>query len=264
MYAPKNKRQVSKIDRQLLLELHSQGKDNEFIAKLFGVTRQRVQQVSKSLGIDSIRKQRKDERLAGINIAELTDLYSVFGWNKKKLANRFGVQIPIIDEIVSELNLKRSTVFTSIPPETLNELYIVQGKTAKQISEIYNLSRRAVENIIIKSGLRKHIDIAITPELIQDLYINKDMSQQAVAEHLGIATVTITKYCKTFGIKKSVVTRAKRTVTLSLDINEIKELYIDKQLPASKISKMLNINEHTLRSFIYKSGLNKRKQPTNQ
>lgn len=206
----------SKIDDAELIRLYNEKETLESISKVFGVTRQRIAQKVKDLGLKGVRELKHEAQEARVDIDELKKLYTCDGLTKLKIAEHFKVYIKLIDKLISTHNIKRKTLVNAIPTEELSNLYIDKGMSAKQISAIYGLSHRAVEFIVEKSGLRKHTNTVITPELLKDLYINKKMTQAEIAKHLGVVPLTIFNHFKKYGIKSQRKNKHQLVVDLHL------------------------------------------------
>lgn len=95
-----------------------------------------------------------------------------------------------------------------------------------------------------------------TRKRIEYLYLGKNLTQKAVAEHLGLSTVTVSKYCQKYGMTK----RDRRLSLTYLTYKELEILYVVCNLTAAAIAKLYQINIHTLKAYIQDSGIKKQKK----
>ncbi len=91
-----------------------------------------------------------------------------------------------------------------VTKEVLEDLYIKQGKTYKEIAIIFNCSKRAINYWIIKFGIRaqkwKLTDI-VTKKLLEDLHIKQKKTPTEIGKILGCSTWCIYRCMKKFNIQ---------------------------------------------------------------
>lgn len=94
-----------------------------------------------------------------------------------------------------------------ISKEELYDLYITQNKTKKEICQLLNITQcrmvRLIELYKLNKKVEKHKKCQISKEILNDLYINQNLSILEIGEILEVSKSTITRHIKKYELFKS-------------------------------------------------------------
>ncbi len=150
---------------------------------------------------------------------------------------------------------------TEITKEELERIYIVEGKTRKETGDYFGVKPYVISNYVNKYGLKKESQEEIlsktlkiwTREQVEKLY--EKMSYSELAEYLGITQDILSMVLKEYKLSK----RSKMKYLLEVPIEEIKELYLNQNLPAKEVAKKLKTNTLSLYRALQVYGIKKPK-----
>lgn len=163
-----------------------------------------------------------------------------------------------------------------ITKEQLKEMYVDKDMTLQQIAEELNTTRFKVSdkikeyNIVKDQRLRtRHKDVPSKEELI-DMYINKNMNIQDIANVYSLNRITISRLIKKYNINKdsSLIRKNagdKRRAKNNLDIDDISwkdkvyDLYITQNKTRKETADELGINLSQLLTILNKYNIIKSK-----
>ena len=163
-----------------------------------------------------------------------------------------------------------------ITKEQLKEMYVDKDMTLQQIAEELNTTRFKVSdkikeyNIVKDQRLRtRHKDVPSKEELI-DMYINKNMNIQDIADIYSLNRITISRLVKKYNINKdsSLIRKNagdKRRAKNNLDIDDISwkdkvyDLYITQNKTRKETANELSINLSQLLTILNKYNIIKPK-----
>lgn len=88
--------------------------------------------------------------------------------------------------------------------------YVIEGKSTRAISDIYNVSHHTINNVLKKNDVqirKKACNLPdrsskITKELLEDLYINKNMKMKDIAELLNVNVRTVNRAKNRYNLKR--------------------------------------------------------------
>lgn len=164
-----------------------------------------------------------------------------------------------------------------ITKEQLKEIYVDKDMTLQQIAEELNTTRFKVSdkikeyNIVKDQRLRtRHKDVPSKEELI-DMYINKNMNIQDIADIYSLNRITISRLIKKYNIIKdqSLIRKNagdKRRAKNNLDIDDeswkdkVYELYITQNKTRKEAASELGINLSQLLTILNKYNITKSKE----
>lgn len=150
---------------------------------------------------------------------------------------------------------------TEITKEELERIYIVEGKTRKETGDYFGVKPYVISNYVNKYGLKKESQEEVlsktlkiwTREQVEKLY--EKMSYSELAEYLGITQDILSMVLKEYKLSK----RSKMKYLLEVPIEEIKELYLNQNLPAKEVAKKLKTNTLSLYRALQVYGIKKPK-----
>jgi hypothetical protein len=94
-------------------------------------------------------------------------------------------------------------MITDITKEYLQGEYIDKNRTAKDIAEGLNCTKKLIEYLVMKYGMKKRVNplCKLTKDVLLDLYVNQKMSAEDIARKLGVRSGTsVKKKLKKFNI----------------------------------------------------------------
>lgn len=168
-------------------------------------------------------------------------------------------------------------ILSEITKEQLKEMYVDKDMTLQQIAEELGTTRFKVSdkikeyNIVKDQRLRtRHKDVPSEEELI-DMYINKNMNIQDIANAYSLNRITISRLIKKYNITKdqSLIRKNagdKRRAKNNLDIDDISwkdkvyELYINQNKTRKETADELGINLSQLLTILNKYNIIKSKE----
>ena len=143
------------------------------------------------------------------------------------------------------------------------ELYLEKGFSAYKISKIMNVCspsiKRRLKKMNIKIRPRKHYGwglnkIPLDLEKIKRLYLYENKTCEEIAKIFGVNLTTILG-----GLNKLKIVKRKGELTkIKLDLNKIKDLYINQKKSALEISKILEVNSWIIYSRLKELGIERR------
>ncbi len=129
----------------------------------------------------------------------------------------------------------------------IKKFYINEKKTAKEIAKIMHVATTTIFNRLkdLKIERRRNKKRAKNLDLkkIKDLYINQKKTIDEMTLILGVSNKTIIKRLKEGGIK---MRRRGELAKINLNLDKIKDLYINKRKSAREIGKILDVSRATI------------------
>ena len=133
--------------------------------------------------------------------------------------------------------------------EKLQELYISENLTQKEIGEKLGVHKNTISYWINKHNISKDKSAynqdspPVSEEKLRNLYWGEKLSQSKIADRLGYKQATIGNYLREYGIE----TRGPGGVQEpNFDREEFERLYIDEGLGIKSVSEELGVGRNTL------------------
>lgn len=136
--------------------------------------------------------------------------------------------------------------------------YVELGLSQKEIAQIVGCKPATINYYIWTYGLK---ELRVTPlysskEYLYQKYIVDGLSVAEIARELGCSHDTVTYWLKKYGLKKPV--KHIKGCCKACDYNLLYDLYVNKGLSISKISKILGVRRRIVSSRLEEFGINKR------
>ncbi|RTX96358.1 hypothetical protein EJ576_21780 [Pseudomonas sp. C 49-2] len=211
------------------------------IANQLGVSRQVMLSRIKGLGV-------WERKTVDVEPKLIIDL-CMSGKTLPEIVQQTGSTEFIIRRILKENKIKcvRSKTVVrkfTISKDTLQDLYITQNLTAKQISEIYGCKTAQVYIALTEYGIRRPVAVNVAKNVLYKLYIESDMSLDEVSLKLGLKKEKICRTLKKYGIRK----RAK--FSFSITEHELRDLYVNNNLTRKEIARRFDVTESVIQNRI--------------
>ena len=130
--------------------------------------------------------------------------------------------------------------------DILEQLYLKEGKTIQEISDILDVKYSAVHTYLAKYNIKKgEIRVKIPKDTLIDLYINKRLGKWTIAEQLGVSYQAVVKNLKLYAIHNH---------TSHEDIERVKTLYLEGK-SLSDISSMLSLPKSSVRKILLNNNI---------
>jgi plasmid maintenance system antidote protein VapI len=124
----------------------------------------------------------------------------------------------------------------------LEELYLRQGLTIRQVAAHLGLSNREVWRQLKNAGIpRRSVGVrgtVLDPEVLQELYVKERLSINQVAARLGVGRSVVERNLRTNSI-----TRARRQ---RLPKELLEELYIGRRLSAEAVAARVGVSKENV------------------
>ena len=136
----------------------------------------------------------------------------------------------VIKRIILEHDFKKGHKVYDIPYDKLNDLYLSQKKSIKEVAQILDVPCHKIQEKLKEYNIpSRHVGykpIEATKELLEDLYFNKKMKQKEIAKKLNCATSTVSNYFIRYGIKtcSNCYPRTEKTYKIKITPEKEKEL----------------------------------------
>ncbi|MDQ3947263.1 MAG: winged helix-turn-helix domain-containing protein [Actinomycetota bacterium] len=118
------------------------------------------------------------------------------------------------------------------PAEVLEELYVRQNLTIRQVAVRTGLSPRQVWRRLEEAGIPRRPSgprrTALDPQRLEDLYLRRGLSMDAVARELRVSRGVVERSLRIHGIRRHRRERIPRPV--------LEELYVQRRLSAEEVA----------------------------
>lgn len=164
-------------------------------------------------------EKKKNQARSADGIFKMKSFYDE-GRSFSEVGDRFGISPSRVEQIFRQNNIKtrKKTVSKKflkamrnrriiLEKEVLAKLYLVEKLSIHKVAEKLKTSDHVVRSNLKAYGipirpLERYTTSQLTPELLQSLYIDKNLTAPEIAERLGYSALTIGKKLSKFGIKK--------------------------------------------------------------
>lgn len=152
------------------------------------------------------------------------------------------------------MQISRTSLGDKVPThEDLNELYVNQRLTLKQVGEKLELSENTISKWLKWYGIpinhEHRKSTLISKEELKKLYINQNLTQQQCADYLKVNPARISQLISEYNLYK------RKGQELSYDL--LKEYYINQNYTAKKCAEMMNTTYSKVRRSIIRYNLQK-------
>lgn len=126
--------------------------------------------------------------------------------------------------------------------------------TSREIAEIAKVDQSIVCDWLKKYGIQRSMSVTRKMTLDADglrvLYIDRRMTQTEIGKMYGVRYATVGKWLRAYGIKKR-----EEYAMVTITPEELRHLYIDKQMPARSIAVRLGCSRQAIEARIIEFGL---------
>ena len=142
----------------------------------------------------------------------------------------------------------------------LRDLYVNQKKSIPQTAQALGVSGTTLRKLLKREGIRTRGRSKLDPEEVRRLYVDEDRSTPQIAEEFGVSTQAVHYRLRQAGVeRRRTNTRRKETlseaVKKTLDLDNIRHLYIDQRLSVKAISKIIGISSAILMKILRSEGI---------
>src|SRR3989344_1389892 len=145
----------------------------------------------------------------------------------------------------SKKELKKLYVDRRMSQKTIGELLNVSVPTVAKWLREYDIPVRSASEALMGPGVRK-----LSAEELRELYVDRRMTKQAIADQVGVSGVLIGNELRKYGIP----TRTAR----KLSEDRLRELYIDQRLSTHKIADLEGIPQPSVYMLLTGYGIPRR------
>jgi|GEM_PF-3119968 len=155
--------------------------------------------------------------------------------------------------------------------EFLKEQYYVCGKSMIEIAKSLGISRSCVSSWFkkLKIPVRdlSHAQTIIQSKkqkcsgsMIKNLYLKQGLSQQKIADKVGLNQGTISKILIKMDVRprRSITRNAIPSNKKNISKEKLKELYLKKNISTHKIAKLVGVKQSTVWKWLKKYGIKRR------
>lgn len=232
----------------------------DFIAKKFRCGERtifdRLHEYKISIRHDRERKDITEQRLKDLYFDKklsIDEISRIFKCSKGTIWVKFR-QYNIAARTKSQANKGKYKI---IIPDEIKSLYINEGLTIKDIAKRFNCSNNTILKRLHSYGISIRTErINISKEELESMYIRDKLTIYQIGQKFGCDAVTILNRLNHYNIPtrkkgESNVGRYK----VEIPVEEIKNLYIERKIPISKIKKMFNCHAATMRKRLERCGV---------
>ena len=186
--------------------------------------------------INEIRRRLKNGEAMRLIAEDLKIPLSYISEERKKI---FGVSIP-------------ETIKTGLDKSRLEELFIIENKTAKEIAEIYGVKKSTIVGLLNRWRIKKGCDKKWTEEEIEEVgkLYGKGFSKDEIAEKLAVTLPSVSSIIQRYGFRSP---KAAYGYTEE-EKRIVYELYYLKGMYAKEVCKIIGRSEHAVREIASKNG----------
>ena len=142
-----------------------------------------------------------------------------------------------------------------ISKEELYNLYVIQNKNRNEVCKLLNISTVILDKLLHKYNIEKAKEhyFTITKEQLYQDYIIDNMKLKDVAKKYNVCMGCVIEKLAKFSIKKDRALIIKNNSKYTnINPNQLRELYINKNMAASEISKILGISPTHIQRLLKK------------
>lgn len=239
------------LDKKTLTSLYiKEQKTLSEIAKTFGCSPGTVLYRCKKYGIAT--KPVPPRQFVALNKEVLYKLYVKEQKSTNEIAKMFSCTPTTVQNKCRKYKIKlrpRTKEIKGLNKPTLQKLYVQEGKSMKEIAEMFSCSPYTVKDRFRKYGIARN---ELSREVLQQLYVKDGKTIREIAEILNCSRETVRRRCKQFGIPL-------RNPGTKRKINEatLRRLYLKEKRDISEIARRLGCALSTVSNGVKRFGLRK-------
>jgi len=187
-------------------------------------------------------------KILNLDIDKIVNLYVNERKSTREIGRILDVSSNTINKKLRELNIKIRDCRIDLDLNKIKDLYINKKKTMKEIGKLMNVGGTTILKRLKKMNVKRRKDgkkINLDLEKIKDLYVNKQKSIRGISKILKVSIQPIRDRLIGMNIKiRKNIGGGKNK--LDLDINKIKDLYINQKISCEEIGRFFNTSGATI------------------
>lgn len=246
-------------DRAAVAALYAEGRSERDIARVIGVSRQRVAEALTAAGVE----RRQSGRQCPVDADELRRLVVDEGLNQGQLAERLGAASGTVGRWLAECGIGEPD--PRIERTRLRALYVDQRRTTREIAAEFGVSHNRVIRELALAGIprrSRHDRRArgaradLTDETLEDLYARRGMSIGELTALFGVSDEYLRKRLHECGLAKRPGTFKPKLAGSREDlVAEAVELYGEVGLSMSGVADELGVSASIVREMLHEVGV---------
>lgn len=186
-----------------------------------------------------------------LDLNKIRNLYLNQKKTSLEIGKIFGVSDKVIIQRLKEMNIKRRRggkqgYRIEIDVNEIENLYVNQRKTVKEVAKILDVSCKAILLRLRKENIKRDkISKKINLDLnkIRDLYINEGKNTYEIAKIMKVSNSVIQDRLNEMEIK---MINGRKFRRLNLDIEKIKDLYLNQKKSVAEIGKIFGLSQNVI------------------
>jgi hypothetical protein len=131
-----------------------------------------------------------------------------------------------------------------------------QGQTLRAVGVKFGLSRQRIHQILISYGVETIRKQPLVPkEVLEDLYIQKQLSMVKICKLLGIKGVTLAQSLAEYGMPIGWDRKRRKPPVKQIPKDVLEKLYLHEKIGVVKLAKLLGVDQNTLKVNVDSYGL---------
>lgn len=238
--------------------LYTGGRTEREIARLLGVSRQRVAETLADAGV-ARRRPGLDCPLEPDELRRLVE----DGATQAELARRFGVASATAGRWLAECGIGDPD--PRIDRDRLCELYVVDGRTAREVAAEFGVSHNRVIRELALAGIQRRSQhervargrrVSVTDTAIEELYVQRGLTIRELTRAFGVSDEYLRKRLRQAGIAKRPGTfRAKLARSRADLCADATELYANVGLNLREVAAELDMSPTLARELLHEAGV---------
>lgn len=246
-------------DLIMVAALYTQGRSEREIARVVGVSRQRVAEALATAGVE----RRQPGRPCPVDAHELRRLVVEEDLNQAQLAERFGAAPGTVGRWLAECGIGEPD--SRIDPERLRTLYVDEQRTTREVAAEFGVPHHRVIRQLALLGIprrSRHVRpprdarAQVTPDALEELYVRRGMSIRDLTAVFGVSDEYLRKRLRECALAKRPGSfkpqRAERRAAL---MAEAAELYGEAHLAMRDVATELGVSTSTVREMLHEAGV---------
>ena len=257
---------LTKLFKKYKIKIRKKGVPSTTLEHLFTDKKLSVSEIASKLGYkeSTILNRLKDmglierDKRRTLNSDELIQMVTS-GSSMKEMRCYFKCSVTTIQRELKRIGIEPSKgALDTVPREVFYRLFIIEGKTLKEVGGLYHVSEHTIKrrlrdlkfNIITEKA--KHLKEILPKEKLEELYLEKKISQDDIAKQYHVGRSNIHKLIEEYKIQKDDPYAAANKETLE-------ELYVRQNLPPCIISEKIGVPSEVIRRRVINMNLRKLK-----
>lgn len=238
--------------------LYTGGRTEREIARLLGVSRERVADTLADAGV----ARRRPGLSCPLESDELRALVDG-GTSQAELARRLGVASATVGRWLAECGIGDPD--PRIDRDRLQQLYVVDGRTAREVAEAFGVPHSRVIRELALAGIQRRSQhtrvargrrVSVTDAAIEELYVQRGLTIRELTTVFGVSDEYLRKRLRQTGTAKRPGTfRPKLPRTRAELVADATELYSNVGLNLRDVAAELEVSSALTRELLHEAGV---------